>query len=90
MSHTVYSVIEFGGQLADKFHHDEGEDSGPRSGVGITKTVSGRGREFWRARLGKRFTGGHVVKRDFSTLTDARKWIFGEAQEKKANPGAGD
>ena len=57
------------------------------SGVGITKTVSGRGREFWRARLGKRFTGGHVVKRDFSTLTDARKWIFGEAQEKKANPG---
>ena len=57
------------------------------SGVGITKTVSGRGREFWRARLGKRFTGGHVVKRDFSTLTDARNWIFGEAQEKKANPG---
>ena len=57
------------------------------SGVGITKTVSGRGREFWRARLGKRFTGGHVVKRDFSNLTDARKWIFGEAQEKKASPG---
>ncbi len=28
-----------------------------------------------------------MVKRDFSTLTDARKWIFGEAQEKKANPG---
>jgi hypothetical protein len=47
------------------------------SGVGITKTVSGPGREFWRVRLGKRFTGGHVVKRDFSNLTDARKWIFG-------------
>ena len=28
-----------------------------------------------------------MIKRDFSTLTDARKWIFGEAQEKKANPG---
>jgi len=36
------------------------------SGVGVTKTASGRGREFWRVRLGKRFTGGPVVKKDFS------------------------
>jgi len=29
MSHTVYSVIEFGGQLADKLRHREGQDSRP-------------------------------------------------------------
>jgi hypothetical protein len=57
------------------------------SGVGVTKTTSGRGREFWRVRLGKRFTGGPVVKKDFSNLADARAWIFGEAQNDRAKPG---
>jgi len=57
------------------------------SGVGVTKTTSGRGREFWRVRLGKRFTGGPVVKKDFSNLAEARAWIFGGAQSERANPG---
>jgi site-specific recombinase XerD len=57
------------------------------SGVGVTKTTSGRGREFWRVRLGKRFTGGPVVRKDFSNLADARAWIFGGAQSERANPG---
>ena len=39
-------------------------------------------------RLGKRFTGGPVVKKDFSNLADARAWIFGEAQSERAQPGS--
>ncbi len=58
------------------------------SGVGVAKTTSGRGREFWRVRLGKRFTGGPIIKRDFSNLADARTWLFGEAQNEKAKPGS--
>lgn len=57
------------------------------SGIGVNRTVSGRGKEFWRVRLGKRFTGGPIVKRDFSSLSDAREWIFGDAQKEKARPG---
>lgn len=58
------------------------------SGVGINKSVSGRGREFWRVRLGKRFTGGPIIKRDFSSLSEARDWIFGEAQKSKSATGS--
>jgi len=58
------------------------------SGIGVNRSVSGRGREFWRVRLGKRFTGGPVIKRDFSTLADARNWIFGEAQKEKSSSGS--
>ncbi len=57
------------------------------SGVGVGRAVSGHGRQYWRVRLGKRFTGGPVVLRDFGKLEDARIWIFGDAQEEKANPG---
>ena len=57
------------------------------SGIGVNRTVSGRGREFWRVRLGKRFTGGPIIKRDFSTLADARSWILGDAQKEKSAPG---
>ncbi len=57
------------------------------SGVGVNKTKSGRGKEFWRVRLGKRFTGGPVVKKDFASLADAKEWVFGEGQRKKPNPG---
>jgi len=38
-------------------------------------------------RLGKRFTGGPVVKKDFSRLADARAWIFGKGQNERAKPG---
>jgi len=57
-------------------------------GVGVGKAVSGRGKEYWRVRLGKRFTGGPVILKDFSKLEEARKWIFGDAQKEKAMPGA--
>ena len=57
-------------------------------GVGVGKAVSGRGKEYWRVRLGKKFTGGQVVLKDFSKLEEARKWIFGEAHKEKATPGA--
>jgi hypothetical protein len=58
------------------------------SGIGITKSHSGRGRLFYRMRLGRRFTGGPVLKKDFSTVEDARSWIFGKAHAHKAEPGA--
>ncbi len=45
---------------------------------------NGQGRIYWRVRLGKRFTGGAVVYRNFDLLTDAREWIFGEAQTKRS------
>jgi integrase len=57
-------------------------------GVGVGKAVSGRGKEYWRVRLGKKFTGGSVVLKDFSKLEEARKWIFGGAHNEKATPGA--
>jgi integrase len=57
-------------------------------GVGVGKATSGRGKEYWRVRLGKRFTGGPVILKDFSKLEEARKWIFGDAQNEKATPGA--
>jgi len=58
------------------------------SGVGVGRAVSGHGKEYWRVRLGKRFTGGAVILKDFSKLEEARKWILGDAQKEKANPGA--
>jgi hypothetical protein len=48
------------------------------SGVGVLKSVNGHGSEFWRVRLGKRFTGDSVQKKDFRSLLEARKWIFGD------------
>jgi hypothetical protein len=39
-------------------------------------------------RLGRRFTGAPILKKDFSTVEGARIWIFGEAQARKAEPDA--
>lgn len=58
------------------------------SGIGITKSHSGRGRLFFRVRLGSRFTGGPILKKDFNSVEDARIWIFGEAQSHKSEPGS--
>lgn len=44
-------------------------------GVGVTRTFNGAGQEFWRVRLGKKFTGGKPVKREFPNLDTARQWI---------------
>jgi integrase len=49
-------------------------------GVAVFQTVNGNGREYWRVRLNKKFTGGKVLKKNFSTLDAARKWIFGDDQ----------
>ena len=48
---------------------------------------SGRGDQYWRVQLGKRFTGGKRITRDFDSLQDAKRWVFGEAQKSKAEPG---
>lgn len=58
------------------------------SGFGITKSHSGRGRMFYGVRLGSRFTGGPIFKKDFNTVHEARTWIFGDAQSHRAAPGA--
>jgi hypothetical protein len=48
----------------------------------VCRVTNGR-TEFWRVRLGKRFTRGAIVTRHFSNLDEARKWIFGDAQDVK-------
>jgi hypothetical protein len=54
------------------------------SGIGVNKVSNGE-TEFWRVRLGKRFTGGAVLTKHFSELIDARNWIFGGAQKRRRN-----
>jgi hypothetical protein len=69
-----------------KFAREEGEDCQLASGIGVSKVSNGRS-NFWRVRLGKRFTGGQVQIKHFANLNDARKWIFGDASKHKAAPG---
>ena len=38
--------------------------------------------------LGKRFTGGKRITRDFDSLQEARRWVFGDAHKSKAEPGS--
>ena len=57
------------------------------SGIGVNKVSNGKA-EFWRVRLGKRFTGGAVVTKHFAELANARNWIFGDAQKEKPTPGS--
>ncbi|MGB7838787.1 MAG: hypothetical protein WBL40_11820, partial [Terrimicrobiaceae bacterium] len=52
------------------------------SGIGITRNSNGI-TDYWRVRLGKKFTGGNIITRNFETLTEARRWIFGDAQKVK-------
>ena len=61
--------------------------AGLPSGIGISKVSNGKS-EFWRVRLGKRFTGGAVVTKHFVDLAEARNWIFGSAQKERAEPGS--
>jgi integrase len=65
--------------------------AGLPKGISVARTLSGRGKQFFRVRLGKRFTGGQVVQKDFSVLAEARDWIFGGAEgadAHKANTGS--
>jgi integrase len=52
-------------------------------GVGVTRTVNGAGQEFWRVRLGKKFTGGKPVKKEFPNLDAARQWIGEQTGQQK-------
>jgi hypothetical protein len=49
---------------------------------------NGRGEQYWKVRLGKRFTGGKRITRDFDSLQEAKRWIFGDAQKSRAEPGS--
>lgn len=55
------------------------------SGVGVYKAVNGQGFEHWLVRLGKRYTGGEVVRKSFTKLSDARDWINAEGKTEKNN-----
>ncbi len=57
-------------------------------GVGVRKTANSSGKEYFRVSLGKKFTGrdGNPTTKNFSTLSDAREWIFGDAQKKNITP----
>lgn len=57
-------------------------------GVEVSHNANGRRQKSWRVRLGKRFNGGRVVKKDFSTLASAREWIFGEGESLKSSSGS--
>ena len=48
---------------------------------------NGRGDRYWRVQLGKRFTDGKRITRDFDSLQEAKRWVFGDAQS-KAEPGS--
>jgi len=49
-------------------------------GVGVGKVKIG-GMEYFRVRLGKKFTGGEIQVKHFKELADARSYIFGDAQK---------
>ena len=55
------------------------------SGVSIAKSKNGAGRLYWRVRLGKRFTGGPIIKRDFGSEQEAEKWLNGDGGEIRLN-----
>lgn len=33
------------------------------------------GTKYWRVRLGKRFTGGAIIRKDFHNLEEVRTWV---------------
>jgi len=51
-------------------------------GVGIYKDTNGIA-EFWRVRLGKRFTGGEIIKKTFGTYQAAKEWVEGQNAPKE-------
>jgi integrase len=52
-------------------------------GIGVTRTFNGAGQEYWRVRLGKKFTGGNPVKKEFPDLEAAREWIGKQTGQQK-------
>ncbi len=61
-------------------------------GVGVTENSNKKkkakgGKEYWKVRLGKKFTGGRIITKNFDDLKQAKEWIFGEAKKAAAAPG---
>jgi len=55
--------------------------------VSVYPIETSKGYRYWRVLVGKGFTGGEIISRNFRSIQEARKWIFGE-QKLKANPGS--
>lgn len=53
-------------------------------GVGINKISDGKGVDIFRVRLGTKFTGGKPIIKGFTTLKEAKKFIFGESEKHKS------
>lgn len=58
------------------------------SGVWVGKIQNTAGQEFFRVRLGKRFTGGRVITTHYQTLEEARKYICGDSKDEQAKTGS--
>jgi hypothetical protein len=56
--------------------------------VSVYPIETSKGYRYWRVLVGKRFTGGEIISKNFRSIQGARKWIFGDAQKLKANPGS--
>ena len=56
--------------------------------VSVYPIETSKGYRYWRVLVGKRFTGGGIISKNFRSVQEARKWIFGDAQKFKANPGS--
>ena len=56
--------------------------------VSVYPIETSKGYRYWRVLVGKRFTGGEIISKNFRSIQEARKWIFGDAQKLKANPGS--
>ena len=55
--------------------------------VSVYPIETSKGYRYWRVLVGKRFTGGEIISKNFRSIQEARKWIFGDAQKLRANPG---
>jgi hypothetical protein len=56
--------------------------------VSCRKVQNSAGVTYWRVRVGKKFTGGSVLEKNFTSLGKAKDWIFGDIQRLKAHPGS--
>jgi len=56
--------------------------------VSCRKVQNSAGVTYWRVRVGKKFTGGSVLEKNFVSLGKAKEWIFGDIQRLKAQPGS--
>ena len=56
--------------------------------VSCRKVQNSAGVTYWRVRVGKKFTGGSVLEKNFTTLAKAKEWIFGDIQRLKAQAGS--